>query len=111
VRRPFTSHPAPERETRLMAHQPLDDDDGLSGRLAVRSYEAGQITTLGQSTIEVMARRGEIPHVRCGRTLLFSAAALRQWLFERAMASVGEPFEGHDTQRGAGGDTGREAEG
>lgn len=98
MRRPLPPSPPASRRP---AEPCLADGDDLGGPLAVRSFEAGKLTTLGQSTIEAMARRGQIPCVRIGtgqkhRAVVFPVSALRQWLHERAMENLGKPADGGD---------------
>jgi excisionase family DNA binding protein len=51
--------------------------------------EAAQALSLSERTIWTLVHTGELPHVRVGRRLLFSRAALQSWI-ER-QESTGDP--------------------
>ena len=49
-------------------------------RLAVRPRDAARILGISERTLWSLTKKGEIPHVRTGRVVLYSIAALEEWL-------------------------------
>lgn len=55
-------------------------------RVSVRLADAEIATGIGQRTLWELARRGQIPHVRVGRILLFPLKELTEWLSAKCAA-------------------------
>lgn len=53
-------------------------------RLALRPKEATKALGIGPRLLWSMTNRGEIPHVRLGRAVVYPVDELRRWLSERA---------------------------
>lgn len=53
-------------------------------RLALRPKEAAAAIGIGTSLLWTMTRRGEVPHIKLGKAILYPVAALEGWLMERA---------------------------
>jgi len=54
--------------------------------LALRPPEAAQALGISERLLWDMTRRGEVPHTRMGRAVLYPVGALNQWLADRAEA-------------------------
>lgn len=52
--------------------------------LALRPKEAAKAIGIGERLLWSMTNRGEIPHVRVGRAILYPVDLLRDWLAQRA---------------------------
>lgn len=66
--------------------------------LALRSREAAVALQVSPRTLWEWTQRGDVPHVRRGKTILYSVDALRRWLDEQANAKRHEntvPNEPH----------------
>jgi putative molybdopterin biosynthesis protein len=63
---------------------------GSSPTLALSVRDAARALSLGERKLWEMTNRGEIPHVRCGKRILYPLAALEAWLAEQARKAVGE---------------------
>ncbi|MEW6249648.1 MAG: helix-turn-helix domain-containing protein [Planctomycetota bacterium] len=49
----------------------------------MRPKEAAKALGIGPRLLWTMTNRGEIPHVRLGRAVLYPVDALRRWLVEQ----------------------------
>lgn len=56
--------------------------------LAIDAREAGRLLSLHPETVARMARRGELPHFKAGRSVRFSVAALTEWLQQQSSGGV-----------------------
>jgi len=54
--------------------------------LALRPPEAARALGISERLLWDMTKRGEIPHLRLGRAVVYPVAALDRWLAERAEA-------------------------
>jgi excisionase family DNA binding protein len=54
--------------------------EGGEVREALSVEEVAELLGLGRNTVYDAANRGEIPHRRIGRRLLFSRTAVMEWL-------------------------------
>jgi len=54
--------------------------------LALRPPEAAQALGISERLLWDMTKRGEVPHLRMGRAVVYPVAALDRWLAERAEA-------------------------
>lgn len=52
--------------------------------LALRPRDAAKALGIGQRHLWSLTNRGEIPHVRVGRAVLYPIIELERWLAERA---------------------------
>jgi excisionase family DNA binding protein len=57
---------------------------GDAPRLALRPKAAARALDIGERLLWSMTNRGEIPHVRLGKRVLYPVAELERWLAERA---------------------------
>jgi len=53
-------------------------------RLALRAKDAAWALGIGERLLWSLTNRGEIPHVRLGRTVLYPVDELRRWLSDQA---------------------------
>ena len=53
-------------------------------QLALRPKDAAKALGIGERLLWSMTNRGEIPHVRVGRAVLYPVDLLRRWLAQRA---------------------------
>lgn len=58
--------------------------DGIIEPLAVRAGEACRIMGMSRRKLWELTNRNLIPHVRCGRAILYPVHLLREWLTEQA---------------------------
>jgi len=59
-------------------------DANPTPRLALRPKEACVALSIGPRLLWSLTNRGEIPHMRLGRVVLYPVDALRGWLAEEA---------------------------
>lgn len=57
-------------------------------RLALRPAEAARMLGLGERKLWSMTRQGLLPHLRCGRAILYPVEQLKTWLAEQAAKGV-----------------------
>jgi excisionase family DNA binding protein len=67
---------------------PLLDPNAETPCLALRPREAARALGIGPRLLWSMTNRGEIPHLRLGRALVYPVDALRRWLSEQAAKGV-----------------------
>jgi excisionase family DNA binding protein len=65
----------------------LDGYAPSNGRLALRPKEAAEALGIGERKLWELTNRGEIPHIRVGRAVIYPVAELERWLAEQAGAS------------------------
>lgn len=53
-------------------------------RLALRPKDAAKALGVGERLLWSMTNRGEIPHIKLGKCVLYPVAELERWLSERA---------------------------
>ncbi len=53
-------------------------------RLALRPKEAAAALSIGERLLWSMTNRGEIPHIKLGKCVLYPVAELERWLSEQA---------------------------
>ena len=53
-------------------------------RLALRPREAAKALGIGERKLWELTNRNEIPHVRCGKCIIYPLDSLRAWLSEQA---------------------------
>lgn len=58
--------------------------DTTPPRLALRPREAARALGIGERLLWSMTNRGDVPHVRIGRTILYPIKQLEEWLAEQA---------------------------
>ena len=61
--------------------------------LAMRPREAAASLSISERTLWTLTKRGEIPHVRIGRSILYSMDALRTWLDEKSKLPTKSPID------------------
>ncbi|MSR59847.1 MAG: DNA-binding protein [Planctomycetaceae bacterium] len=57
--------------------------------LALRPREAAKALGVSERSLWEWTHRGDVPHVRIGRTILYPVDALRDWLNRRAGSAKG----------------------
>jgi excisionase family DNA binding protein len=57
--------------------------------LALRPREAAKALGVSERSLWEWTHRGDIPHVRVGRTILYPVDALRDWLRQHAEVAKG----------------------
>ena len=62
----------------------------MTNRLLLRPNEAAERLAVGRSKLYELIAAGEVPSVKIGRSLRVPAAALEQWVAERAASAVGD---------------------
>lgn len=60
-----------------------------TGSLSLRPREAAKALGVSERTLWEWSRRGDIPHVRIGRAVLYPVDGLREWLRQRAETTKG----------------------
>lgn len=58
-------------------------------RLAMRPKEAAKALGIGERLLWSMTNRGEIPHIKLGKAVLYPVLELQRWLSERAQKRGG----------------------
>ena len=58
--------------------------------LALRPREAAAALGVSERTLWDWTQRGDVPHVRRGKTILYSVDGLRRWLDDQAKANSAE---------------------
>lgn len=53
-------------------------------RLALRPKEAAAALSIGERLLWSMTNRGEIPHIKLGKCVLYPVVELERWLSEQA---------------------------
>lgn len=48
--------------------------------IAIKAHEAAKLLGISRRTVQLLAKRGEIPHRRIGKLYLFSPIALQEWM-------------------------------
>ena len=71
-----------------MTDTPLTPSTAAPGMLALRPRDAAKAIGVSARTLWTLTKKGEIPHFRIGRSLLYPVDALRAWLRERAGMEV-----------------------
>ena len=59
-------------------------------KLSLRPREAAAAIGISARTLWTLTKRGEIPHTRLGRTVLYPVEALRRWLQERSQSRTAD---------------------
>jgi excisionase family DNA binding protein len=66
----------------------LEAERGDAPRLALRPKEAAKALGIGTRLLWSKTNRGEIPHIKVGKCVVYPIDALRDWLAERAAKGV-----------------------
>ncbi|RMF85050.1 MAG: DNA-binding protein [Planctomycetota bacterium] len=61
----------------------------IAPRLALRPKEAAKSLGIGERLLWSLTNRGEIPHVKLGKAVLYPIAELERWLSEQAQKKGG----------------------
>jgi excisionase family DNA binding protein len=65
--------------------EPLNDaKTAVSKPIALRPKEAAKALGIGERLLWERTNRGEIPHVRIGRAVVYPVAELERWLAEQS---------------------------
>ena len=59
------------------------DEVSATPRLALRPKEASKALGIGARLLWSMTNRGEIPHIKLGKAVLYPIAELERWLSEQ----------------------------
>jgi excisionase family DNA binding protein len=62
----------------------------ITPQLALRPKEAAKALDIGVRLLWSLTNRGEIPHVRLGRRIVYPISALEAWLAEKARGKGGD---------------------
>lgn len=62
----------------------LLEEKGVIPTLALRPREAAKALGLCERTLWTMTQDGQVPHLRCGRLILYPVDSLRVWLTTEA---------------------------
>jgi len=81
--------PASNDEAALNMRVDAVGDANPTPRLALRPKEAAKALGIGQRLLWSLTNRGEIPHLRLGRAVVYPTDALRRWLSEQAQQKGG----------------------
>ncbi|HPM22944.1 MAG TPA: helix-turn-helix domain-containing protein [Phycisphaerae bacterium] len=81
--------PTSNDELHLNARANAADDANTTPRLALRPKDATKALGIGPRLLWSMTNRGEIPHVRMGRAVVYPVDELRRWLSEQAQKKGG----------------------
>ncbi len=68
----------------LPARPGTTDEENATPQLALRPKDATKALGIGSRLLWSMTNRGEIPHVRLGRAVVYPVDELRRWLSEQA---------------------------
>lgn len=71
--------------------KPTPGDDRLASMappLALRPKEAAKALGIGERHLWSLTNRGEIPHTKVGRAILYPVKQLSEWLESRARGGV-----------------------
>lgn len=66
------------------ATPPATNQDGGTPRLALRPKEAARALGISERLLWSLTNRGEVPHLRMGRAVVYPIAALEAWLAQHA---------------------------
>jgi len=59
-------------------------DPSAPQRLALRPREAAEAIGISARTLWSLTKRGEVPHMRIGKSVVYPVDALRDWLLEKS---------------------------
>lgn len=75
----------------------IADPTPVTPCLALRPREAAKALGVSERTLWTWTRKGTIPHVRRGKTILYPTDSLRRWLDEQVTAKAAAPGNGGKT--------------
>ena len=96
MRHPAPSKPAGRGWTVNNSLNPLTKPDPLTPCLALRPREAAAALGVSERTLWDWTQRGDVPHVRRGKTIMYPVSALTRWLDEQATAKAAVEGGEHD---------------
>lgn len=64
-------------------------------KLCLSAAEVSDRTGLSVSTIRKMTRSGKIPHIRCGRRIIYPVSGIEDWLAQNT-TGITAPSKGGD---------------
>lgn len=56
--------------------------------ICYNAKEVAAVTGLGLPTVRKLTRKGEIPHIKVGRRVLYPVSALHEWLFHQTFGQA-----------------------
>ena len=65
-------------------------------KLCLSAAEVSEMTGRSVSTIRTLTRRGEIPHIKVGRRILYPLTRIEDWLVQNTIGVIA-PEKGVDT--------------
>ena len=76
-------------QSRAKTEGSIQNDAALVGPpLALRPREAAKALSISQRLLWTITSRGQIPHVRVGRAVLYPVVELKRWLSEQTGSGV-----------------------
>ena len=76
-----------ERSTRSGTTDPTVSSTPLAP-LALRPKDAAKALGIGRRKLWELTNRGIVPHVKCGRAIVYPVVSLQAWLAEQAEKAV-----------------------
>ena len=70
------------------AYHPLRQQQNQPEPLAYRPKEAAQALGICERTLWALTQRGEVPHLKTGKVVLYPVSLLRRWLEEQAVCPL-----------------------
>ena len=71
--------------TPLILSAKAEPTSDTTPRLALRPKDAAKALGIGPRLLWSMTNRGEIPHIKLGKAVLYPVAVLERWLADRAV--------------------------
>jgi len=62
-------------------------------QVGLRRREAAKLLGIGERKLWELTNRGEVPHVRLGRAVVYPVAELERWLSDQCRSNQGERHE------------------
>jgi len=75
-------------------HAPITGRQPAVEPLAYRPKQAALALGVCEKTLWTLTQRGEVPHVKTGKVVLYPVSLLRRWLEERAVCPLVKPIGG-----------------
>jgi excisionase family DNA binding protein len=72
-----------------LEHRTMSTENMTTDNLALRPREAAKALGISERSLWEWTHRGDVPHVRVGRAILYPVDVLRNWLRLRAEATKG----------------------
>ena len=78
------------------SYSPLRHQQNQPEPLAYRHKEAAQALGICERTLWALTQRGEVPHVKTGKVVLYPVSLLRRWLEEQAVCPLVKQIGGEE---------------